>query len=526
MLKKLMFFGLLFSLNLPIGAMEEAPRQQMQEDAKPLKQDPFRKAIEVAVENNNLEPLRELLLAGADANRMIECLKGRVPVILFAVSLFDVNENSKVIKEMVNLLLAYGADVNIKGPWGQTSLNLAAERGHVHMVEFLSNAGALIDMQDARGGTPLMVAAQNGHLDVVHTLLRHKAQPNIQAAGVNNATALFLAARCGHSQVVQALLQDDAQIDLTLRTGAIPLMAAAHEGHKDVVELLLKNGATVNAQAAGAANRTALFLAVESNHVEIADLLIKYGADVDLAMDNGITPLMAVAREQRIELLELLLRHNANIDAQAQGANNMSALMFATLANKENSVRALLNANADVSLRNADHGDTVFCIGARHGHQAMVRRFLTHIPVRDCEAIRNCFIGLLALNRICHEADEDIENSEASAGKLPVLPLEMRRIIAIQLFKCLVDDQRPRITELLVFRNNNNQTAGEIASAAALELRADALDQPEERACQEALAQNYDNIAHLLDVNNLEARLERRKIVWNKIVGILLNNRN
>jgi len=610
-----------------VYAMEELPAQEAQEkNANPMLQDPFLVAIMEATKKNSLEALRELLRTGADANRIFEFPDhGRVPAILFVISLFDVNKNSKSIKDTVNLLIEHGADVNVidhmgqtplmlaayvgsvdiamllilhgaakgidtkaAGHHGQSALAMAAEAGHLNVVElliklgaqidiqndrgitplmgasaagylkvvqhlvqrgasigmqaagvdncsalsvaaqfgrtnvveFLLNAGASVDMQDAHGATALMLASQNGHLDIVHLLLRHKAAADIQAAGNQNATALIFAANNGHSHAVQALLQADAQIDLANAQGITPLMFAAHTGGKEVGELLLKNGAKVNAQAAGIENRTALQLAVETNHVEIAELLIAQGADVNLALVNGRTSLMLAAAAQKIDLLKLLLQHNATVDAQAAGMSNSSALMCAALNGKEHSVCTLLDANADISLRDTDN-NTALCLGAQNCRFSVVNQFLSYLPRQTNESIRNCFTGLLALHRLHLVYDEHGDATitcESANGYR--LPLDIRRLLTQHVVRSFMDEPMQRNEQHVALRNNNNQTAGEVAASAAVRAELAGLEDDVKKTWTE----ECNSIAHLLDVNNPESRLERRKLVWNEIAGILLDN--
>lgn len=53
----------------------------------------------------------------------------------------------------------------------QTPLHVAAEEGHLHMVEYLIANGAKIDALDMHGWTPLHSACYRGHIDIVMYLL-------------------------------------------------------------------------------------------------------------------------------------------------------------------------------------------------------------------------------------------------------------------------------------------------------------------------------------------------------------------
>jgi uncharacterized protein len=61
----------------------------------------------------------------------------------------------------LRLLLAAGADPNMKGPQGQTALHVAAQRGSKAMVSVLAEFGAELNVKDGAGRTPLDYASGN-----------------------------------------------------------------------------------------------------------------------------------------------------------------------------------------------------------------------------------------------------------------------------------------------------------------------------------------------------------------------------
>jgi len=70
-------------------------------------------------------------------------------------------------------LLAHGANPNCTEPQNKASvLHLACERGCVDVVELLIQYNADVNMKDNHGNTPLMEACKHGHLDIVKILLQ------------------------------------------------------------------------------------------------------------------------------------------------------------------------------------------------------------------------------------------------------------------------------------------------------------------------------------------------------------------
>ncbi|RKZ38725.1 MAG: ankyrin repeat domain-containing protein [Gammaproteobacteria bacterium] len=70
----------------------------------------------------------------------------------------------------VNILLACGASVNIKGDIGLTPLHYATAGGYLDIVKSLLKAGAIIDCKDEFGQTPLDWARMQKQIEIVNFL--------------------------------------------------------------------------------------------------------------------------------------------------------------------------------------------------------------------------------------------------------------------------------------------------------------------------------------------------------------------
>lgn len=84
------------------------------------------------VRDNDLNAVKELIAAGADVN-MQDDMMGYTPLIL---SIFGGH------KEMAELLLSKGADINAAAENEKTPLSIAAEAGDENIVEILKSHGA------------------------------------------------------------------------------------------------------------------------------------------------------------------------------------------------------------------------------------------------------------------------------------------------------------------------------------------------------------------------------------------------
>ena len=79
------------------------------------------------------------------------------------------------------MLLDKGADINSKNANNQTPLYLAASNEtenseNLEIVDMLMEHGADVDIWDIDGLTPVMIAAEKGHMYVVQSLVKHGAR--------------------------------------------------------------------------------------------------------------------------------------------------------------------------------------------------------------------------------------------------------------------------------------------------------------------------------------------------------------
>ncbi|MDE2882994.1 MAG: ankyrin repeat domain-containing protein [Acidobacteriota bacterium] len=176
--------------------------------------------------------------------------------------------------EIVESLLAKGADVNAARGDGFTALHLAAEGGHRAVAQALVAAGAAVDAGTRIGGyTPLHVAARAGHGAVVLRLLDAGADPNARTTN-SGVTALHL--------------------------------AAGATGGRSAVAALLDHGADPNAQE-GSARQTPLFFAAAANRADAVTALLAAGADPGIATAViDVLPTLALDREANRRFREMI----------------------------------------------------------------------------------------------------------------------------------------------------------------------------------------------------------------------------
>ena len=243
----------------------------------------------------------ELLDLGADPNWPAD---DGFPPLIAALSCATSAPGSPArpdVREIVELLLERGSDVQQRGLNDYTPLHWAAGDGDLAMVDLLLAHGAdpneitrIDDME-----TPLEVASVAGRTAVVDRL-----RPLTTRLDWEDAS------RTGDVKVLARMVRAGHDIDARDGYGQTALMRAAHAGHADAVDWLIGHGADLDHTSKF--HLSALMLAVIAGHPRVARALVAAGADTtitgtgapgfhgktaaDLAADRGDKRLVAAIR--------------------------------------------------------------------------------------------------------------------------------------------------------------------------------------------------------------------------------------
>jgi ankyrin repeat protein len=116
-------------------------------------------------------------------------------------------------EDMCRLLLDHGADPNLSGARERAGpLEIASERGHLRVVEFLLQNGAIMDNTLYDWGTALARAAWQGSNDVVRYLLDHEANPNLETGP--HGSPFLSSVASGNADVVKTMLAHGADMNV------------------------------------------------------------------------------------------------------------------------------------------------------------------------------------------------------------------------------------------------------------------------------------------------------------------------
>ena len=154
-------------------------------------------AVSNAIDNNDLDELKRLL--SIDSSIIDKKYKGDTSIMKASRQCSDPN--------IIQLLIEKGANINdkeIRDTIDQTPLIVAAQGGCKEIVEILLQAGANIEHRNDQGETALISAAQEGHKEIVQILL--DAGANVNQENADGETALELAIKLRHKKDLVDLL--------------------------------------------------------------------------------------------------------------------------------------------------------------------------------------------------------------------------------------------------------------------------------------------------------------------------------
>ena len=319
---------------------------------------------------------------------------------------------------------------------GATLLHGAAENGHKEIAELLIAKGANVNARNRQGWTPLMVAAKRGKVDIAKLLMIKESDPNPHNKGW---TSLHRAAYHNEVEIVAFLVEMGLDINAKDDQGQTPLHWPANYGKVQMVNYLISMGADVNPVATDGifSGETPLDAAIKDNQDVVAVLLTKHGArtaeeleaiidaakkgdfdavkqhlaagtDVNIKNARGWTPLHLATDQGHKKVVEFLIAKGANVNAKDK--KGRTTLDWAEEENKEiayllrkqggktgkelkkleavnesihaaarygniEAVKKHLATGTDVSLRN-ENGDTPLNYAAFLGHVKIVELLL------------------------------------------------------------------------------------------------------------------------------------------------------
>ncbi|KDQ16399.1 hypothetical protein BOTBODRAFT_130203, partial [Botryobasidium botryosum FD-172 SS1] len=287
---------------------------------------PHRTRLHRALYDGDLARAKLLLGFGADPNAQDADSQRPMHIVTESDHMAFVDEETRA--DMIESLLAAGADMDAKDDDGDTPLSLAYREGRPYcvralvdagadpsisgewgaptptfVVELIRNpdgaevvanvlaAGAGVNAKDDRGYTLLDRAAFCGSPSAVRALLDAGADPNVETNLPSLCSAAVLMKSDGGEKAVVALLSAGADVDMHSfydKRGPSPLHGASERGYASTVRLLLESGADPDLRNRG--GQRALHVALPGRDCTVSALL-EAGADPNARDNQEETPL-------------------------------------------------------------------------------------------------------------------------------------------------------------------------------------------------------------------------------------------
>uniref|UniRef100_A0AAY4D309 Poly [ADP-ribose] polymerase n=1 Tax=Denticeps clupeoides TaxID=299321 RepID=A0AAY4D309_9TELE len=337
-------------------------------------------------------------------------------------------------KQVSELLLRKGANINEKNKDFMTPFHVAAERAHNDVLEVLQKHGAKVNALDTLGQTALHRAALAGHIQTCRLLLSYGADPSIISLQG------FTAAQMGNEAVQQILNENiparNSDVDYRFLEAAkagdldalkqlcspqnvncrdlegrhsTPLHFAAGYNRVAVVEYLLHHGADVHAKDKG--GLVPLHNACSYGHYEVAELLVRHGASVNVADLWKFTPLHEAAAKGKYEICKLLLKHGADPSKK----------------NRDGNMPLDMVKDGDTDIQDLLRGDAALLDAAKKGCLARVQKLCSpeNINCRDTQGRNSTPLHLAAGYNNLEVAEYLLEhgadvNAQDKGGLIPL----------------------------------------------------------------------------------------------------------
>uniref|UniRef100_A0A4W5QW19 Poly [ADP-ribose] polymerase n=1 Tax=Hucho hucho TaxID=62062 RepID=A0A4W5QW19_9TELE len=336
-------------------------------------------------------------------------------------------------KQVCELLLRKGANVNEKTKDFLTPLHLASEKSHNDIIEVLVKHEAKVNALDNLGRTALHRAAHCGHLQTCRLLLKSGCDPLMSLQGFSPSQMgnesvqeiLHEGTLIGNSDVDWQLLEASKSGDLEIvkklctmqnvncrdveGRQSTPLHFAAGYNRVSVVEYLLLHGADVHAKDKG--GLVPLHNACSYGHYEVAELLVIHGAVVNIADLWKFTPLHEAAAKGKYEICKLLLQHGAD----------------PTKKNRDGSTPLDLVKDGDTDIQDLLRGDAALLDAAKKGCLARVEKLCSpdNVNCRDAQGRHSTPLHLAAGYNNLEVAEYLLQhgaevNSQDKGGLIPL----------------------------------------------------------------------------------------------------------
>ena len=363
-----------------------------------------------------------------------------------------------VLAGLVSLpLVAGAAETGTSAPAnateaGTSALASAVMAGDRTAVQSLLDSHVNVDVPDGDGTTALIWAADRDDVETADLLLR--AGADVKAANEYGVTALYAAAASTDAAMTEKLLAAGADPNARLSSGVTPLMEAARRGNLATVRLLLAGRADPDAQETNA-GQNALMWAISERHGAVTAELVQHGADVNVRSKNGYSPISFAAQQGDTDSIRALIEAGANVNDVAP-KSGLTPILIASAMGRTKAALLLLDKGADPNVVAANGYSPLHLAAKRKGAVAIVSALLAHKAnpnvrlnaKKPIETINGITLnGATPLALACDINNFDTVKALVEGGADPLIPTEEHTTPVMMAAGAAIYATRPRSPE-------------------------------------------------------------------------------
>ncbi|KAL3428453.1 ankyrin repeat protein [Phlyctema vagabunda] len=430
------------------------------------------RALMEAVKARSVPACRSFLEAGADPNIISKAdSRGYKQVPLHFVA-------ANGLAALVELLLEFGAKLNIQDTHGREPLHLAARFGHPWVTKALLERKADVFACDSQMKTPFHYAAASSSLECLETLMRHYSEKitrcPLNTTAVNGddsgrysiamhdiqtslrqvqhhnplsmldnfkRTPLLCSVTWGQYHNARSLIRAGSNVHTKDILGRDALYYTCKRGPKHLVELLLSTGANARAIDGHKTGVLHPFCSTARNSdkdLEIFQLLIDAGADASLVDSFGISPLHLSCDEGSLRIVQKLLMELGTKSLNDESMGFGTPIYAAAFRGHKEIVQLLIEAGADIYLGSKSEAPLEGAV--LRGHEEVVEILIKYEDVQNLKDVEPTWSDL--------ELPQHVADNRSIAEGVP-LPLDDRWFprVSLNLFWGRMEYSKPSYSQ-------------------------------------------------------------------------------
>ena len=291
--------------------------------------------------------------------------------------------------------------LNYRSPGWRSALLIAAQNGHVNIVQYLIDDCEMdINDTDEDGCSSLHFAAHDGYTDVINELFQHQELKK-NYADKNGRLPIHYAAQNGHFKAVELLVINGQDYKAGDKKGSTPLHLAAYCGHLSILNYLMKQEGVV-ADVLNIHGRTPFHCACQEGSMQVVEALIsKYSANAKLEdYEKGITPLHLAAGNGHLDIVKFLCNENRCVIEAVDKIGRTPLHAACSHGHHEVAKYLVFEKNCDQNKKDK-MGLTPIAIATLMGHKNVFQSLTTQTSHND-SSVAASVIHVCALDKSVH----------------------------------------------------------------------------------------------------------------------------